>query len=73
MLDNVRALLSLTTGGQGACAEAREIAAVHLAAVRAKLADLHAMERVLADAVRRCDAGEMPDCPLIVSGAPRPW
>ncbi len=72
-LDEVRALLGLAAGGQGACAEVREIAAVHLAQVRAKVADLHAMERVLADAVRRCDAGEVTGCPLIevlASGPP---
>jgi MerR family mercuric resistance operon transcriptional regulator len=70
-LDEVRALLVLAAGGGGACAEVREIAAAHLAAVRAKVADLRAMERVLADAVRRCDAGEVPGCPLIgvLSGA----
>ena len=29
------------------------------------LADLRAMERALAEAVRRCDAGEPSGCPLI--------
>jgi MerR family mercuric resistance operon transcriptional regulator len=43
----------------------RELAADHLAAVQAKIADLRAMQRVLAEAVRRCDAGEAPGCPLI--------
>lgn len=64
-LDEVRALLGLAAGGQRACAEVREIATAHLAEVRAKVADLRAMERVLADAVRRCDTGEAPGCPLI--------
>ncbi len=64
-LDEVRALLGLAAGGGGACAEVRAIAATHLAEVQAKVADLQAMERVLADAVRRCDAGEAPGCPLI--------
>jgi MerR family mercuric resistance operon transcriptional regulator len=64
-LDEVRALLGLAAGGQGACAEVREIAAAHVAEVRAKVTDLRAMERVLADAVRRCDADETPGCPLI--------
>ncbi len=64
-LDEVRALLGLAAGGQAACAEVREIAAGHLAEVRRKVADLQAMERALADAVRRCDAGEVPGCPLI--------
>jgi MerR family mercuric resistance operon transcriptional regulator len=43
----------------------RELAASHLADVRAKIADLRAMASVLSDAVRRCDAGELPGCPLI--------
>ena len=65
-LDEIRALLALS-GDDGAevCAEARELAAGHLADVRAKIADLRAMERALADAVRRCDACEAPGCPLI--------
>ncbi len=64
-LGKVRALLGLAAGGQRACAEVRELAAGHLAEVRRKVADLQAMERVLADAVRRCGAGEVPGCPLI--------
>src|SRR5438477_6213525 len=65
-LDEIRALLALSAkNGQGACTEARELAAAHLGEVKAKIADLRAMERVLADTVRRCDAGEAPGCPLI--------
>ena len=65
-LDEIRALLALSAqDGRGACAEVRELAVGHLEEVRAKIADLSAMERVLADAVRRCDAGEAPGCPLI--------
>jgi MerR family mercuric resistance operon transcriptional regulator len=71
-LDDVRALLALSElDGRGACAEARDLAAGHLAEVRAKIADLRSMERVLADAVKRCTAGEQPGCPIIeaLSGA----
>jgi MerR family mercuric resistance operon transcriptional regulator len=65
-LDEIRALLALSDdNGREICAEARDLAAGHLADVRAKIADLRAMERVLADAVRRCEAGEAPGCPLI--------
>ncbi|MBX6747303.1 MAG: MerR family DNA-binding protein, partial [Acetobacteraceae bacterium] len=67
-LDEVRALLGL---GAGACAEARDLAAAHLADVRARIADLQAMERVLAETVRRCDLGGEAVCPLIeVLGGP---
>ena len=65
-INEIRALLALSAeGGQGRCAEVRELAAGHLGEVRAKIADLRAMERVLADAVRSCDAGEEAGCPLI--------
>ena len=65
-LDEIRTLLALSAeNGQGAYVEVSELATGHLAEVRAKIADLRAMERILADAVRRCDAGEAPGCPLI--------
>jgi MerR family transcriptional regulator, mercuric resistance operon regulatory protein len=62
-LDEVRALLALSVSDRGdACAQ---LAAGHLANVRARIADLRSLERVLSDAVRRCDAGDFPGCPLI--------
>lgn len=65
-LDEVRALLKLSASdGRSACAEVREISATHLSDVRARIADLRAMERVLAGAIRQCDAGQQPGCPLI--------
>jgi MerR family transcriptional regulator, mercuric resistance operon regulatory protein len=66
-LDEVRALLGLAAGGQDTCGEARALAAAHLVEVQAKIADLRAMEGALVEAVRRCDAGETPGCPLIAS------
>ena len=64
-LDEVRALLRLGSNGVEACREVRELAASHLEDVRTWIADLHAMERVLAEAVRRCNAGAGAACPLI--------
>jgi MerR family transcriptional regulator, mercuric resistance operon regulatory protein len=65
-LEEIRALLALSTDeGKNTCAEVRQLAARHLADIRAKIADLRAMARVLSDAVRRCDAGELRGCPLI--------
>ena len=43
----------------------RDLSASHLADVKAKIADLRAMERTLKEAVRRCNSGEVPGCPLI--------
>ena len=65
-LDEVRALLALAADqDEGTCVGARELAARHLAEVRAKIADLRSIARVLEDAIRCCDAGEVPGCPLI--------
>jgi MerR family mercuric resistance operon transcriptional regulator len=65
-LDEVRALLKLSDADSGTtCAEARGLAARHLREVKNKIANLRAMERALAKAVRQCDAGEVPGCPLI--------
>jgi MerR family transcriptional regulator, mercuric resistance operon regulatory protein len=65
-LDQIRALLAFSAdGGEGTCAELRELATGHLAEMRAKIADLAAMERVLVEAVRSCDAGQAHGCLLI--------
>jgi len=65
-LNEVRALLALSADQtRDTCSEVRQVAARHLADIRAKIADLGAMERVLADAVARCDAGELSGCPVI--------
>lgn len=64
-LDEVRALLRLAGAGADACGEVRDLAAAHLKDVRARIADLQAMEEVLTEAVQRCDAGNDAACPLI--------
>ena len=65
-LDEVRCLLRLVDEARAHnCAEARELATGHLAGVRAKIADLRRMERVLSAMVTRCAEGRTPECPLI--------
>ena len=64
-IKEVRALLDLAAGGHSSCAEARELAAIHLHDVRSRIADLRRMERALATTVRACDAGNEAGCPLI--------
>jgi MerR family mercuric resistance operon transcriptional regulator len=66
-LDEVRALLGLAASGQASCAEARDLASAHLKDVRSRIADLRRMERVLAETVRACDAGDEACCPLIAT------
>lgn len=64
-IKEVRALLSLAAGGHESCAEARDLAALHLQEVRTRIAYLRRMERVLASTVKACDVGEDVGCPLI--------
>lgn len=64
-LDDVRRLLALAEGRPSSCQGAQRIAETHLADVRAKLADLRRMERVLAASVKSCAQGMLPDCPLL--------
>ena len=66
-LDEVRALLGLASAGHASCAEARALASTHLHDVRARIADLRRIERVLAGAVKACDAGDNTGCPMIDS------
>ena len=66
-LDEVRALLRLAAEGQAACADARDLAALHLNDVRTRIADLKRMERVLSATVRACDTGNDAGCPLMAT------
>ena len=64
-IKEVRALLDLAASGHKNCAEARDLAAVHLLDVRSRIADLRRMERSLATTVRACGLGDDARCPLI--------
>ena len=64
-LAEVRTLLALADQRRRPCAEVRGVAAAHLEDVKGKIADLEAMERVLADTIARCEAGSGSHCPMI--------
>lgn len=64
-LDEVRTLLALALEAEESCEQVRELAEAHLLDVRAKIAALKRMERVLAEGVTSCFAGERPGCPII--------
>jgi MerR family transcriptional regulator, mercuric resistance operon regulatory protein len=64
-LEDVRTLLTLASSHQTSCAEVKEIATAHLRKVRAKVADLRRLERILAETVRRCRGNASPDCPVL--------
>ena len=64
-LDEIRALLELDGSNRASCAEVREIASLHLTNVRAKLADLARLERVLSETIGQCEANMTPVCPVL--------
>ena len=65
-LDEIRTMLALSAeDGGGTCPEVRAVAARHLAEIRSKIADLRAMEQVLAETVALCDTGKLSGCPVI--------
>jgi MerR family mercuric resistance operon transcriptional regulator len=64
-LDEVRALLRLGAPKAATCAEVKEIAAHHLHDIRAKIADLAKLERLLAKTIARCSSTQGPECPVL--------
>lgn len=64
-IGKVRTLLRLADERKRPCAEVRVVAEAHLNDVRAKIADLRAMERVLKDTVAKCADGTRARCPVI--------
>jgi MerR family transcriptional regulator, mercuric resistance operon regulatory protein len=60
--NEVRAIVDLGGPGEACCAEVQEIAERHLEHVRAKIADLLDIERLLAATVERCSGGSDPNC-----------
>ncbi len=64
-IGEIRTLLRLADERKRPCAEVRLVAEAHLTDVRAKIADLKRMERVLRTTVARCAQGRRSDCPVI--------
>ena len=64
-LEEIRALLALGAPAKPSCADVREIAAHHLEDIRAKIADLRKLERLLAKTIAQCSGSRVPDCPVL--------
>ncbi len=68
-IEGIRTLLALSAGAGNSCAQARDMAAAHLADVRAKREDLAKLETILSDTIAECDkrccAGVAPACPVL--------
>jgi MerR family mercuric resistance operon transcriptional regulator len=63
--DEVRAILQLGGPGAARCDEVRDIAAHHLDRVRAKIADLERLQKLIASAVEHCSGKATSDCAVI--------
>jgi MerR family mercuric resistance operon transcriptional regulator len=64
-LDEIRTLLNLAEPGKASCAEVRKIASRHLQDIRAKIADLTKLERLLTTTVAQCSGRRAPECPVL--------
>jgi DNA-binding transcriptional MerR regulator len=68
-IDQVRALVAIVHDPKSSCMDARDMAAEHLTAVRAKMRELKALERSLVAFVKSCDTscagGPGPDCVIL--------
>jgi DNA-binding transcriptional MerR regulator len=68
-IEQVRTLLTLMQDGKRSCVEARDLAALHLASVRARLEELKKLGKSIARLVKRCESccigGPAPDCSVL--------
>jgi DNA-binding transcriptional MerR regulator len=68
-VEQVRSLVGLLEDRERSCMHARDLATEHLTAVRAKLAELKALERRVAAFIRSCDrtcdGGPAADCRVV--------
>jgi MerR family mercuric resistance operon transcriptional regulator len=64
-LEEVRGLLQLVDDGNQTCGEVKARTEKHLADVRAMIADLRRIERVLATTAASCSGDDVPDCPVL--------
>ena len=64
-IDQCRHLLALYRDRHRASADVRDAARQHIAEIRAKIAELEAMERTLSNLVEACHGDARPDCPIL--------
>lgn len=68
-IEEIRSLLTLVDGGNQTCAEVKARTEVHLATMRARIADLQRVERVLTATAAKCSGDAVPDCPILAAFA----
>lgn len=64
-IEDIQGLLGLVDGGHQTCAQVKERTENHLAGVRAKIADLKRIEKVLFDTASKCSGRKIPECPML--------
>jgi MerR family mercuric resistance operon transcriptional regulator len=64
-LDEIRALIRLGSPEKASCRQVRDIASHHLDDIRARIADLRKLERLLARTVAQCTGTTAPGCPVL--------
>ena len=64
-IKEVEALLALAEPSHASCAEVQALTMAHLREVRAKIADLRRLERILARTVEQCSGKATPACPVV--------
>lgn len=64
-LEEIRGLLGLVDDRTQTCAQVQTVAEAHLEDVKARIADLERIERVLSETVARCTGDAAPECAVI--------
>jgi MerR family mercuric resistance operon transcriptional regulator len=64
-IDEIKEHLILAEPGWASCAEVQKLTTTHLDEVRAMIADLLKLERILTNALERCSGKTSPACPVL--------
>ncbi|MFP6728016.1 MAG: helix-turn-helix domain-containing protein [Alphaproteobacteria bacterium] len=64
-IEEIRGFLELVGEGDQTCAEIKERTERHLTDVRAKIADLKRIEKILASTAAQCSGDDVPECPVL--------
>jgi len=64
-IGEIKGLLGLMDGGTQTCADVKARTGQHLADIRAKIADLRRIEKVLETTAAQCSGKEVPECPIL--------
>ncbi|MFV1878135.1 MULTISPECIES: MerR family transcriptional regulator [Nioella] len=66
-MEDIRGLIGLDDGTAPTCAEVKRRTERHLTDIRARIADLRRIERVLGKTAEKCTGAAVPDCPVLQS------